>query len=316
MIFFFLFPLYWFGNIFGLPDTWPQDWETSPFIEMVTPIAFLSIAIILLYIIVGFLIRRYKLSILGSVVLYIPIFAYFSFAMAFMFTGAGILFVLWIPFIDYCPEIVKLGDIVLLPLLPFFLPIFIPNDVIRTFFILFIPYILLLFLIPGLGVTIFFFSTAEWFYRRLTGHEIIVSGIYRYSRHHQYLGFLIWSYGILLYAFLFSFLDVKPPLPTFFWLLNALVIIAVALFEENKLIRTQNAEYNQWRDKTPFMFPLPNLASKLLIMPVKVVLKKEWPENGRDIVFVILFYGMVLVLLSTLYSILFYEIILSWYDIS
>jgi protein-S-isoprenylcysteine O-methyltransferase Ste14 len=254
------------------------------------------------------MIKRYKLSILGSVALNIPLFGYFSFSMAFMFTGAGVLFVLWIPFIEYCPEILKLGDIVLVPLFPFFLSMLTPNDVLSFMYLV---YLLLLFLIPGLGVTIFFFSTAEWFYRRLTGNDIIVSGIYRYSRHPQYLGFLLWSYGILLYAFPFSIMEVKPPLPTFFWLLNALVFITVALFEENKLIRTQNTEYNEWREKTPFMLPLPNFISMLLIKPVKVFLRKEWPENGRDIAFIILFYGMVLILLSSIYSTLLYEIILS-----
>ncbi|MHA2247087.1 MAG: methyltransferase family protein [Candidatus Hodarchaeales archaeon] len=101
----------------------------------------------------------------------------------------------------------------------------------------------------------------------MTDQDIIVSGIYRYSRHPQYLGFLIWSYGILVYAFSFSY-SIKPRLPTFFWLLNVLVYSTVALFEENKLIRTQNTEYSEWRDKTLFMLPLPNFVSTLLIKPV------------------------------------------------
>ena len=90
-----------------------------------------------------------------------------------------------------------------------------------------------------------------------------------------------------------------------------MIIIAVALFEEIKLIRTQNVEYNKWREKTPFMLPFPHFIPLLLMKPVKIFLKKEWPENGKDIAFTILFYGIVLILLSSIYSLLLYEIVLS-----
>jgi len=296
MVFFFLFPLNWFGSVIGLPDTWPSYWNPSSFVEMVTPIAFFSLAIVLLYIIVGFIIKRYKISILGSVALYIPILGYFSFAMSFMFTGVGVLFVLWIPFVNYCPGILKLGDIVLVPLLPLTLLTSTPLYTILLIFFL---------LIQGLGITIFFFSVAEWFYSRFINHEITVSRIYRYSRHPQYLGFLIWSYGILLSVSPIVYpSDVTPPLPTLLWLINALVVVTVALFEENELLRIQNTDYTKWREETPFMLPLPNFVSALLIKPVKVFLKKEWPKNRKDIAFIISFYTVILIFLSALSSIL------------
>jgi protein-S-isoprenylcysteine O-methyltransferase Ste14 len=50
------------------------------------------------------------------------------------------------------------------------------------------------------GLFIFFLRAAAWLYGRFKGVGLVTFWIYRYSRHPQYLGFLLWSYGLLMFT--------------------------------------------------------------------------------------------------------------------
>jgi len=113
------------------------------------------------------------------------------------------------------------------------------------------------------------------------------------------LGFLLWSYGLLLLA---TFAPTPKggyiPPPSLPWLTSSLTIIAVALHEEIEMVKKYGENYVRYRDKTSFMLPLPEQLSRAIKFPAKVLLKKNQPENGKELAFIITIYGVVLVLLS------------------
>jgi len=75
-------------------------------------------------------------------------------------------------------------------------------------------------------------------------------------------------------------------------------MIAMAIMEENKLLRKQNKEYILWRRKTPFMISMPNWFISIILFPMKTVLQKDWPETNKDIVVTLLIYSLLLLILS------------------
>lgn len=58
----------------------------------------------------------------------------------------------------------------------------------------------LAYLAIGSGLLIFLLGTIAWFYGKSERREIIDFWTYKYWRHPQYMGFLIWSYGVMLLA--------------------------------------------------------------------------------------------------------------------
>jgi hypothetical protein len=52
----------------------------------------------------------------------------------------------------------------------------------------------------ALGLIIFLLGVFTWLYGKFKGIRIIDFWIYRYSRHPQYFGFLLWSYGLTILA--------------------------------------------------------------------------------------------------------------------
>lgn len=118
------------------------------------PFMYALFATMLVLIVVGFLVKKGKLSILGSTALYIPTFgALWSTMWQF---GLYPMALLWTPIYDFCPEILRLGNIVLLPHL------FFPSnyrgglgDLIYNSW---------LYVIVILGIAILFLGTTTWLY--------------------------------------------------------------------------------------------------------------------------------------------------------
>lgn len=266
------------------------------------PFGYISFAITLILILAGFATKWLKLATLGSIAIFLPTFGCFAFTMFFL-AGIGVLRVLWFPWLDLSPNILRLGDAVYLPYI--FLSFLAapvawitgasPTDMNTSFSLV----------IMMSGLVVFLLGTVTWLYGRFMGFKIIGFWIYRYSRHPQYLGFLLWSYGLLL---LVTFLGAPKggyvPPPSLPWLISALTIIGVALHEENTMAKKHSEEYVRYRGDTSFMLPLPKQLSALIVAPARVLLKKNWPENGKEVAFIIIVYGTILVL-SSLPSILF-----------
>ena len=267
-----------------------QTGEIRQITEALKPLGYISFAVILILIVAGFIVQKArKLATIGAVFMYLPTFGYFAFTMFFL-AGIGIIRILWFPLLEGAPSFLRLGEIIYL-----------------LSFILSLPFaflginigVPLSFILMGVGIFVFFLSVLTWLYGRFKKLEMIDFCIYRYSRHPQYLGFLTWSYGLLL---LTSSLEAPrggyvPP-PTLPWLISALTIIGIALHEENIMIKKHGEKYARYLNRTPFLIPIPKKLSTLITAPVRLLLKKNRPENGREIALTMTVYGTILVLLS------------------
>ncbi|MEM3640775.1 MAG: DUF1295 domain-containing protein [Candidatus Bathyarchaeia archaeon] len=275
------------------PDYW---WPSSGGIEALRPFGYLSFVVTLFLMFAGFITQRLKLSTLGSVALYLPTFGYFAFTMFFL-AGIGVLRALWLPLLDFSPDVLRLGDIIYLPYsILMLLLALITLKMGATAIDFAIPISLI---IMALGLTIFVLAVFTWLNGRFKGSQIVDFWINKYSRHPQYFGFLLWSYGLVLLTSVFGGPKggYVPP-PSLPWLISALTIVGVALHEEKIMAKEHGDKYIEYREKTPFMLPLPQQLSALIAAPAKMVIKKNCPENGKEIALTLLVYGAILVLLS------------------
>jgi protein-S-isoprenylcysteine O-methyltransferase Ste14 len=211
----------------------------------------------------------------------------------FFLAGLGILRVIWMPILDISYGMLQLGEVSYVPyMIAVYIPALVRADI-RTPF----AYVLM-----GLGILAFVFGTLAWFYARFQRREVVDFWVYRFSRHPQYLGWILWSYGFMIYVTLHSTLHefkisygVPNSLP---WLLSTLVIVGVALVEEIKMRRERGEEYDLYSQRTPFMLPLPRLVSNVISAPMRLALRKKRPESGLEVVVVLVLYAAILILLS------------------
>lgn len=266
-------------------------------VASLAPIGYLCFIITLLLMVLGLILKHYHISLFGAYVLYLPLFGAFSFAMTAVFAGIGVIRIVWIPFFDFAPDLLNAGAIILFPLYLQRSGVFeeIPLAHSLIGMLLGVTSFLMAFSI-FLGLFIFVFGVITWFYGKFQGKIVIDFWIYRFSRHPQYLGLILFNYGLLLFPLFFPFLTV--PFPTLPWMLLTLIIIGLAITEENTLLRECTEEFTLWQTRTPFLIPLPKTIISLILWPTRLLLKKEWPECNKEILVILLFYGLILIALS------------------
>ena len=291
-----------------IPD-YGLNWvEAEAAIEALRPFGYLCFILFLLLIILGFLLRWFRLSALGSIALYLPTFSYFASTMFFL-AGLCVLRVVWLPLMELIPapwinrpklfgELLDVADAVYLPYIPLRVLLsllsasLIPRQVDRFIFNLLI----------SLGSATLFLGSQTWLYGRLIGRDLIDFWMYRYSRHPQYLGLLIWSYGLLIYD-RFIFTPVRGgyyPAPSLPWLIMALTITASALMEEAEMRKKLGGRYVEYQASTPFMLPLPRRVSNWIGLPSRILIRKERPETGRETLLILTFYTALIIGVSAL----------------
>ena len=269
----------WLLGVF--PDYWMVGDEAARALDVLRPFGYISFLVTMLLIILGFVFKVRGLSTFGSVALYLPTFGYFAFTMFFL-AGIGVLRVLWLPLFDLSPNVLRLGEIVYLPFIAFGF-----STVPASFAIMFV------------GLLVFTLGIFSWLYSKFKGIEIVDFWIYRYSRHPQYLGFLIWSYGLMLLAgFVGAPKGGYVPPPSLPWLISAMAIVGTALHEEQIMVKKHGDKYKKYMENTPFMLPLPKKLSAIITTPAKIVIKKNLPENRKQIFTTVFIYFCILVLLS------------------
>ncbi len=156
------------------------------------------------------------------------------------------------------------------------------------------------------GTLIFVLGVFAWLQTRFKKDKIAKHWIYKYSRHPQYLGWIIWSYGLMLYGP--SLNNMKKSwgwYGTLPFLLSTLIIIGICMLEELKMKEISGSEYDEYRKRTPFLFPIPGFIKWLLKAPMRLFYKKERPEKRKEV-------G----LLITIYAVLLMAISLFWVDFS
>ncbi len=226
----------------------------------------------------GFALGRSRMATAGAVMLFLPVFAQFATVMFFL-AGLGLLNLVWLPVLEAGFDTGQLGDIVYLPyralrwaFAPFGIDVHGPVVV----------------LLIGAGLLLFALGTLSWFAARFRGRDVAELWVYRFSRHPQYLGWIVWSYGMLL-----ALEHVRYPrrswgipasLP---FMLSAIVIVGVALLEEHHMRRAVGEAYERFRARTPFLLPLPRWLARAFTAPSRLLFGTDLPESPRQIVVVL-----------------------------
>ncbi|MCW4026280.1 MAG: hypothetical protein NWE76_02195 [Candidatus Bathyarchaeota archaeon] len=257
------------------------------FMRTARPVGYICLAAVIVLIILGFATKRSNLSSLGVFFLFLPTFGYFAGSMFFL-AGLGILRITWIPFWEI--NLVNLGDIAYLPYMIFTCLFALAGFDFRMHLAL---------IATGLGFLIFLLGTIAWFYGKAARRETVTFWIYKYSRHPQYLGYIIWSYGVMLQASLAGFTwGGSNPGASLPWVVSSLIVICIALNEETAMSKRDKDAYLRYKESAPFMFPVPKIVASLVAAPFRLVFGKNRPENRKEIVGAFVIYCLVLVLLS------------------
>ena len=282
----------------ALTAVFPEvEWVTNQneIIASLRPFGYIAFFMTMILILVGLILKKAALTTASSFALFLPTFGYFALTM-FMLAGIGVLRTIWLPLFDLSSfafgslslspgyvNVLNLGQIVFLPFLAS--GSFLGSVLAKSLMVL--------------GLFIFFLGTFTWLYGKYRGSAVIDFWIYKLSRHPQYLGYLLWSYGTLIYvSLLHTAKGGYVPEPSFPWLLSAMIVVGVAFYEEKITFKKYGERYSSYRDKTSFMLPLPKKVSTLFMAPFRLLFKKKWPENWREIAILLLIYCVVLILIS------------------
>ncbi|MEJ2187381.1 MAG: HEAT repeat domain-containing protein [Gemmatimonadota bacterium] len=154
----------------------------------------------------------------------------------------------------------------------------------------------------GAGILLFLLGTYAWLTARTRGQGLARGWVYRFSRHPQYLGWILWTYGAYLLIGLARYPKrsggIGASLP---WLISTLVIIAVALVEELNMRKRHGDEYDAYRRSAPFLFPLPGWLTRGVAAPFRLLFGKGRPDRVREVVTVVGLYGLLLMAISAMF---------------
>lgn len=264
--------------------------DLGPFMTAIEPIGYLSLAAVALLILAGFATRRRTVSIVGSFAFFLPTFGYFA-ATMFTLAGLGILRVVWQPLWNVNPSLFMLGDAAFLP---YWLVTWSSSTLLGPAYSDFAGTALAYALIAA-GLLLFSAGVFTWLYGKLQKRRLFDFWAYKYSRHPQYLGFILWNYGVLLLATqVFNPYWERQPEPTLPWVISTLLVICVGLLEENSMLDRANQEYLAYRERTHFMLPLPHALASLCTAPNRLVLGKDFPRGGRETIYTFVIYLLLI----------------------
>jgi len=101
------------------------------------------------------------------------------------------------------------------------------------------------------GLAIFLAALIQMLLMRRKG--LLTSGLYSVVRHPQYLGIIIMTLGLTIMSIQWLGLSLNIVLT---WIIEVLGYILLAYYEELNLLNTFEKEYQKYRKKVPFIFPL------------------------------------------------------------
>jgi protein-S-isoprenylcysteine O-methyltransferase Ste14 len=262
----------------------------------------LCLVVVALLMIAGLILDKRGLSSLGAVAFFLPTFGYFAGYMFFL-AGLGLMRALWLPFWG---QWMKLGDIAMVPYMIVVFPFALIGIDVRQY---------VAYLLIGLGLLVFFLGTVAWFYAKFQRKGTVDFWLYRFSRHPQYLGWIVWSYGLMLLAAQHPIpLGGENPGASLPWLISTLVIVGMALGEEIRMCRERGEEYEVYRASAPFLLPMPRVVSMAIAAPLRILLKKDRPENRKELLATIVIYAVILILLSLPFALLNWPSVYGWSD--
>ncbi len=252
----------------------------------VRAIGYVGFALLMALIVLGLSTKRTGLATVGAVGFMLPVFAQFAGVMFFL-AGLGLLNTVWLPILDVSYEIQNWGSVINAP-----------NDFLRWLFRLVgvhSAWPITLFFI-GAGILVFLLGVYAWLSARMRGCGVASGWVYRISRHPQYLGWILWTYGTYLLLQQVHYprrsWSIGASLP---WLISTMVITAVAMTEELSMRKRHGETYEVYRKTAPFLFPLPRFVERFFAMPVRLLYKKEQPSRMREVMTVATLYTLLLV---------------------
>ncbi|MGW8315051.1 MAG: hypothetical protein ACWGNV_05580, partial [Bacteroidales bacterium] len=176
-----------------------------------------SLLLILVLMVAGFATRKTGWALAGAMGLFIPVFGQFALSMFFL-AGLGFLRVGWLPFLEITSlNVLDLGRVIYVPywILHWFLGLFHWNA-----------HQFLSYLFMAIGAFLFTWGVLVWFQSRYRELQVASSWLYTFSRHPQYLGWIIWSYGFILFSPFDQSMKVTWTVPISLpWLLMTMTII-------------------------------------------------------------------------------------------
>ena len=249
-------------------------------------IGYVCLAITVLLVVVGFATKRTGFAAIGAVAFMLPVFAQFAGVMFFL-AGLGLLNVFWLPILESPIDVGGLGSIMAAP-----------YDLLMWLFSLIgiHGYWYIVYSFIGGGLLIFFLGTFAWLSAKARDKNVADFWLYRFSRHPQYIGWILWSYGMYLLLLQNQYpkrswgLDASLP-----WLISTVVIIGVAMLEELKMSRRYGTDYDAYRDRTHFMLPMPKFLGKIFTFPNYLFFHRRNLRRRREVGLVLAVWTLLLV---------------------
>lgn len=251
-----------------------------------------SLIMVFVFIVVGFITKKSRWAWAGAFVIFLPVFGQFALSMFFL-SGLGVLRAGWLPFMEASFPILDLGMI-----------IYVPYWIMMWFFELFNYYAkdLLSWFFMSTGSFLFVWGVFVWFQNRFGSKGVATQWIYKISRHPQYLGWIIWSYGLMIFSSTVNNMKKSWGDSTSFpWLLMTMIIIAMCMLEELTMREKYGKEYDEYRSSTPFLFPLPMWLKSIFKAPMKLVTKNRFPQNRKQVAMITLIYTVIFTTASLLW---------------
>jgi len=252
-----------------------------------------SLLLIIALIIFGYTTRRSGWALAGAVGLFIPVFGQFALSMFFL-AGLGFLRVGWLPFLEVSSfDLLDLGKV-----------IYVPYWILIWFFELFKwnAHNFLTWFFMGSGALLFTWGVLLWFKSRYGGEKVASAWIYKLSRHPQYLGWILWSYGFMLYTPHVNSMKMTWSVPSSLpWLLMTMTIVGICMTEEMKMMEITEGKYQKYRDNSPFLIPLPKLLNRIFSWPGRLIIRGSYPTRRIQVLWIVLIYTGIFMSLSLLW---------------
>lgn len=113
-----------------------------------------------------------------------------------------------------------------------------------------------------MGLAIFLVAFRQFLRKKV---KIITTGLHSLVRHPQYFGIIVMTLGFSIMCIQYRPSANFEVLPI--WLIQVFGYILLAAYEEHYLLMEHKKEYQQYRDKVPFIFPCP----RITIIPDPIV---------------------------------------------
>jgi hypothetical protein len=154
----------------------------------------------------------------------------------------------------------------------------------------------------AIGAFLFTWGVLLWFKSRIGGNKVATSWLYKISRHPQYLGWIIWSYGFILFSPFEKTMKMSWSVPSSLpWLLMTMTIVGICMMEEIKMMELTGGVYQQYRESSPFLVPLPRWLNRIIGWPGRLVTKGDYPTRPLQVLWIVLIYTGIFISLSLIW---------------